>query len=134
MAKKKTTPTLTPNSFQLTGDTIQVNYSTTSIDGKPRFTFKKGSKTLDFAGTQISSQTLKISTLVSVDIAEVPDRSTTTFSILLPAIRLPESKRQAFRTIGITTVTKTTIAGPPVGVQQTYTTVALRGTARLVAF
>jgi len=132
MAKK--TPGLTPNSFQLTGDDIQVNYSTTSIDGKPRFTFKKGQKTLDFAGNQISSSNVKIGTLVSVVIAAIPDKSTTTFSILLPAIRLPESRRQAFRTFGITTVTKTSIVGPPVGVQQTYTTVALRGSARLVAF
>ena len=130
----KTTPSLTPNSFPLTGDDIQVNYSTTSIDGKPRFTFKKGNKTLDFAGNQISSSNVKIGTLVSVVIAAIPDKSTTTFSILLPAIRLPESRRQAFRTFGITTVTKTSIVGPPVGVQQTYTTVALRGSARLVAF
>ena len=130
----KTTPSLTPNSFQLRGDDVQVNYSTTSIDGKPRFTFKKGQKTLDFAGNQISSSTVNIGTLVSVVIAAVPDKSTTTFSILLPAIRLPESKRQAFRTFGLTTVAKTTIEGPPVGVQQTYTSVALRGSARLVAF
>jgi hypothetical protein len=130
----KTTPSLTPNSFQLTGDDIRVNYSTTSIDGKPRFTFKKGQKTLDFVGNQISSSTVNIGTLVSVVIAAVPDRSTTTFSILLPAIRLPESKRQAFRTFGLTTLTKTTIAGPPVGAQQTYKSVALRGSARLVAF
>jgi len=130
----KTTPSLTPNSFQLTGDDVQVNYSTTSIDGKPRFTFKKGQKTLDFAGNQISSSNVKIGTLVSVVIAAIPDKSTTTVSILLPAIRLPESRRQAFRTFGITTVTKTSIVGPPVGVQQTYTTVALRGSARLVAF
>jgi hypothetical protein len=130
----KTTPSLTPNSFQLTGDDIRVNYSTTSIDGKPRFTFKKGQKTLDFVGNQISSSTVNIGTLVSVVIAAVPDRSTTTFSILLPAIRLPESGRQAFRTIGITTVTKTTIAGPPVGAHQTYKSIVLRGLARLVAF
>jgi hypothetical protein len=51
----KTTPSLTPNSFQLTGDDVQVNYSTTSIDGKPRFTFKKGQKTLEFAQTTVVS-------------------------------------------------------------------------------
>ena len=130
----KTTPSLTPNSFQLTGDDIQVNYSTTSIDGKPRLTFKKGQKSLNFAGNDISSTTVNIGTLVSVVIAAVADKSTTTFSILLPAIGLPESKRQAFQTFGITTVTKTTIAGPPVGVQQTYGSVALRGSARLVDF
>ena len=132
MAKKTSEPT--PNSFQLSNDDIEVSYTTTSIDGKPRLTFKKGNKTLNFAGNQISSSAIGIATLVSVVIATVPDKSTTTFSILLPAIRLPESGRQAFRTFGITTVTKTTIAGPPVGVQQTYTSAALRGSARLLAF
>jgi hypothetical protein len=132
MAKK--TPVLTPNSFQLTGDEIQVNYSTTSFDGKPLFTFQKGQKTLNFAGNQISSSTLNIGTLVSVVIATVPDKSTTIFSILLPTISLPASKRQAFQTLGVTTVTKTTLAGPPPGVQQTYKSVALRGSARLVDF
>jgi hypothetical protein len=39
----------------LTGDDVQVNYSTTSIDGKPRFTFKKGQKTLEFAQTTVVS-------------------------------------------------------------------------------
>ena len=130
----RTTPNQTPNSFRLTSDNVQVNYSTTSIDGKPRFTFKKGRKTLEVAGNQISSSTVNIGTLVSVVLAAVPDKSTTTFSILLPAIRLPESKRQAFRTFGLTTVTKTTIVGPPVGAQQTYKTVALRGSAQQVAF
>ena len=132
MAKR--TPSLTPNSFQLRDDDIQVNYSTTSIDGKPRFTFKKGRNTLSFSGNQISSIALDIGTLVSVVIANLPDKGTTTFSILLPAIRLPDSKRQAFRTFGITTVAKTTIAGPPLGARQTYTTVALRGSAQFVTF
>ena len=36
----KTTPTLTPNLFQLRGDNIEVNYSTSSIDGKPLLEYK----------------------------------------------------------------------------------------------
>ena len=123
---------LAPNSFRLRGETIEVNYSTTSLDGKPRLTYKKGRTTLNFSGNQIESLTTDIGTEVNVVIGNVADESTTRFSVLLPAIRLPESKRQAFKTFGITTVTKTTITGPPVGVQQTYRTVPLRGSAQLV--
>jgi len=123
-----------PNLFELAGEGITVTYSTTSIDGKPRFTFKKGRQTLNFAGKEITSLAIGIGTLVSVLIASTPDKDSTTFSVLLPAIQLPDSKRQAFRTIGIITVTKTTIAGPPPGVQQTYKTVALRGSAQSVDF
>ena len=94
-----------PNLFELSGDGIAVTYSTTSIDGQARFSFRKGRQTLNFSGNQIASVGTSIGT-----------------------------RKQAFRTIGITTVAKTTIAGPPVGVQQTYKTVALRGSARQVEF
>jgi len=131
---KKAAQRAAPNLFEVGGEGIAITYSTTSIDGKPRFSYRKGRQTLNFAGKEIESLAIGIGTLVSVVIASTPDLSTTTFSLLLPAIQLPESKRQAFRTIGITTVTKTTIAGPPPGVQQTYKTVALRGLAQSVDF
>ena len=133
MAKKKA-QTTAPNLYVLSGDRIAVTYSTTSIDGKPRLTFKKGSQTLNFSGTEIKSLQIGIGTLVSVVIAAKPDREIITFSILLPAILLTEGKKQSFRSIGIATVTKTTIAGPGPGVQQTYKVVALRGSAQNVDF
>lgn len=125
---------LVPNLFQLSGEGITATYSTTSIDGQPRFTYKKGRQTLNFAGSDIETANIGIGTLVSVVVARIPDKSSTTFSILLPSIQLTDTRKQAFRTIGITTVTATTIAGPPAGVQQTYKTVALRGSAKQVTF
>jgi len=122
-----------PNLFELKGTGVAVTYSTTSIDGTPRFTFKKGRQTLNFSGNQITTLAAGIGTLVSVMIASIPDKSTTTFSVLLPAILVSGSNRQAFRTLGITTVAATSIAGVK-GVQQTYKTVLLRGSARVVTF
>ena len=127
-------PKPTPNLYELSGDRVSVTYSTTSIDGKPRFSYRKGRQTLDFVGNQIKSEGTSIGTLVSVVIASVPDKGTTTFSLLLPAIQLGDSKRVSLRTIGIETLTKTSIAGPPPGVQQAYKVVALRGSAKLVNF
>jgi hypothetical protein len=127
-------PKTDPNRYELSGEGVEVTYSTTSIDGTPRFTFKKRRQTLNFSGAEIVSVGTSIGTFVSVVIASVPDKSVTTFSILLPAIRLADHKKQTFRTIGITTVSKTTIAGPPPGVQQSYKTIALRGSAQQVAF
>jgi hypothetical protein len=76
-----------------------------------------------------------IGALITVTIAKTADREFTSFSFLLPAIQLSsQSAKQLFRTIGITTVHKTTIAGPVKGVQQTYKSVQLRGTARQVVF
>jgi hypothetical protein len=129
MAKK-----IAPNLYELSGEGIAITYSTTSLDGKPRLSYSKGRQTLSFSGDEIDSLQTDIGTLVSVVIANIPDRGTTIFSVLLPSIRLGDSGKQSFRTLGITTVTKTTIAGPPQGAQQTYKTVALRGSAQKVDF
>src|SRR6188768_1292435 len=100
-----------PNLFELKGTGVAVTYSTTSIDGTPRFALKKGRQTLNFSGKQITTLDTGIGTLVSVVIASIPDKSTTTFSVLLPNIQVTGSNKQAFRTIGITTVAATSIAG-----------------------
>src|SRR4051794_289630 len=99
-------PKVIPNLFELSGENVTVTYSTTSIGGKPQFSYKKGRLTLNFAANQIKSEGTGIGTLVSVVIGTVPDQGTTTFSILLPAIQLGDSKRASFRTIGITTLSK----------------------------
>jgi len=129
MATKKA-----PNLYELSGEGIAVTYSTTSIDGKPRFTVKKGRQTLSFSGDEITSLGTNIGTLVSIVITKTVDKGFTSLSVLLPAIQLTDSKKQSFRTIGITTVTATTIAGPVKGVQQTYKTFPLRGSAQHVDF
>jgi hypothetical protein len=128
-------PQIAPNQYDLQGPAVSVSYSTTSLAGQPQLSYKKGRQTLHFSGSQIGVLETPIGSLVTVTIANIPDESTTTFSILLPAIDLAkETTRQSFRTIGITTVHKTTIAGPPKGTQETYKVVALRGAARRVQF
>lgn len=122
-----------PNQYELKGQGLTVSYSTSSIAGKPQLAFKKGRQTLNFSGDQIETASTALGTLVSVTIAATADRGSTAFSFLVPAINLSSAK-QAFRTFGITTVTKTTIAGPVKGPQQTYKTIALAGSARQVQF
>ena len=129
MAKKTA-----PNLFALSGEGIGVTYSTTSIDGKPRMTVNKGRRTFSFSGNQIDSRDAGIGTLVTVVLEKIADKGSTSFSVLLPAIQLGDSKKQSFRTIGITTVASTTIAGPVKGAQQTYKPIALRGSAQLADF
>jgi hypothetical protein len=126
---------IVPNSYDLQGPGVSINYSTTSLAGKPQLRFKKGRQTLDFSGDEIGTLDTQIGTLITVTIAKTVDRGFTTFSFLLPAIELAAaSSKQSFRTLGITTVHKTTIAGPVKGVQETYKYVELRGVARHVAF
>jgi hypothetical protein len=126
---------IVPNQYELQGPGISVGYSTSGITGKPQLSLKKGRQTLSFTGDEIGVLDTSIGSLVTVTIAKTPDKGVTTFSFLLPAISLPAaSAKKTFKTLGITTVHKTTIAGPPTGVQQTYKSVQLSGTARRVAF
>jgi hypothetical protein len=134
MATKTAIKTL-PNQYDLRGTGFTINYSVTSITVQPQLSFKKGRQTLNFTGDEIGVFDTTIGSLVTVTIAKTVDVGFTTFSFLLPAIQLTSpSARQAFQTIGITTVHKTTIAGPPKGVQQSYKFVQLRGTARALTF
>jgi hypothetical protein len=135
MAQKAVPTRITANQFVLQGTGISIGFSTSSITGKPQLSFKKGRQTLNFTGDQIGQLKTPIGTLITVTIANIPDLSSTTFSFLLPDILLPTAaSKQKFRTIGITTVHKTSIAGPVKGVQETYKTTALNGTAQHVVF
>ena len=126
---------ITPNQYDLTGPGIRIGYSTSSISGSPQLSFTKARKTLTFSGKEIGVVDTRIGTLVTVTIATTPDKNSTTFSVLLPAIQLAkETGKQAFRAVGITTVHKTSLAGPVTGVRQTYKTIELSGTAQRVAF
>ena len=125
----------TPNQFDLQGPGVTITYSTSSFAGKPQLSLKKGRQTLTFSGDEIGVLDTVIGALITVTIAMTVDRGSTSFSFLLPAIQLrATSTKQAFSTIAITTVHKTTIAGPVKGQQQTYKTISLRGTAQQVAF
>jgi hypothetical protein len=129
------TPNNAPNQFDLQGPGITIGYATSSIAGRPQLTLKKGRQTHSFSGDDIDTLDTRLGTLITVTIAQTPDKDITTFSLLLPAIHLATpSSKQAFSTIGITTVHKTSITGTVKGPRQTYKTVALRGSAQQVAF
>lgn len=123
----------TPNQYDLTGDGITISYSTSGIDAKSHLSYKKGRTTLNFTGDEIRTLATEVGALVTVTIAKTVDRGFTDFSFLLPTINLTTA-RQSFRTIGITTVVKTTIGGPVKGPLQTYKSADLSGTAKQVEF
>jgi hypothetical protein len=127
-------PGITPNQYELQGTGVNLTYSTSSFAGRPQLTLKKGRQTLTFSGDDIGVLETQVGTLITVTIATVPDQESTSFSILLPAIQLSNHSKESFTTIGLATVRKTTIAGPPNGVQETYKTVTLRGSAEQVDF
>ncbi|MFN6482951.1 MULTISPECIES: hypothetical protein [unclassified Nostoc] len=125
-----------PNLYQFRGKNISITYSTTSIDGKPRLTYKDQQQILNFEGDkQIRSVETEIGTLVTVTIRKTVDTDNTVFTLILPRINLGKSNSVPVETKGIrTTNLFSVIPKFNQGQRQTYTTIHLTGIAQAVAF
>jgi len=130
-----TLPFKTPDFYQLHGAQLHITYSTTSIDGKPRFGYQDASQTLTFEGNQIRTVTTEIGILVTVTIHSTPDSGSTTFTLLVPTVNLGPSNQASIHTEGITTIHRFSIV-PAFnrGQTESYTVTPLTGTASLVFF
>lgn len=125
---------MAPNRYQLSGGHMNITYSTSGFDGKPHFSYQDGSQTMNFTGSQIRETKTDIGTLVSVTIRMTVDSGSTSFTLLVPDVRLTSYEAQ-IHTIGITTIHKFSVV-PAANQGQTgvYTTTELSGTASDVRF
>ena len=123
------------NLFELSDDHIQVTYSSSSFAGSPLLNYRDGTINREFGGDEIRSVETEIGELLTVTLEQIPDLRTVTFTLILPLVNvLPGSAGTHIQVPGITTTTYTTIAGPVLGSEKTYSQVNLRGTAQAVAF
>jgi hypothetical protein len=124
-----------PNLYQLQGAQHHITYSTTGFDGKPHFTYQDAAQALHFTGDQIRTAASEIGTLVSVTIHLTVDAGSTTFTLVVPAVRLGQSQQVAIQTLGITTLHRFSIVPQLLhGQTETSTAISLTGTAEVVAF
>jgi hypothetical protein len=125
-----------PNLYELKCDGVELTYSTTSIDGSARFSFREAERKLDFSGEQIQTRATDLGTEVTVPLESIPDLRTVTLTLLVPAINLGEEPEIQFTTAAIETTNHTTIGGPRLitGPLQTYRIIELHGTAKNVSF
>lgn len=121
------------NLFELSGASIQVSYSSTSILGGPIFSYRDNQLSRSFRGKEVRLQDTEVGQLITVTLETIPDLRTVTFSLVLPVVTvMPQSSGTCIKVPGITTTTPTTIAGPPPGPQQLYSIVNLSGTAQFI--
>ena len=121
--------------YELAGGQLHVTYATTSKDGQPYFSYQDGSQKLSFKGADIRQEKSEIGTLATVIIRRTVDAGSTTFTLLVPTVRLKESSTAEIHTYGITTVHKfSVIPAMNMGQIEMYTTTELSGTANLVMF
>jgi hypothetical protein len=120
-----------PTQYDLSGGGIQVSYATTSIGGKPLFSYHDAFQFKSFSGDQITTLETDIGTLVTVVVHLTVDRGSTTFSLLLPRVNLPPSNTLNITAEGITTLQRFSVPAPQ-GQTQFYTVHSLQGTATFV--
>ncbi len=127
-----------PNQFVLNGTgkkhkDVHISYSTTSITGKPLFSYEDSKGMRSFTGDEIRTQKTEIGTIVTVTLQSVSDSHTITLTLLVPDINLDNSA-QEFKTIAIRTTSKTTIGGEGLvkGAVESYEVIDLQGTANII--
>ena len=125
----------TPHLYKLHGHHLHLTYSTSSIDGKPRFQYHDPFQTLQFSGDQIRTLESEIGTLVTVTIRLTPDFGSTSFTLLVPQVKLDQSNETRITTFGVTTLHRLSIAPQLDRGQTEHNPIAeLAGTAASVAF
>ncbi|MDD5216287.1 MAG: hypothetical protein PHQ03_12250 [Methylococcales bacterium] len=124
-----------PNLYDLKNGSLQINYSTSGIDGKPHFSYTKNKVHLSFSGDEIRTAETDLGTVVSVTTTMTVDSGSTSFSILIPKINLDSTKKSTIKTQGIET--KHTFSMIPTfnkGQVDTYKVIGLTGKVSFVMF
>jgi hypothetical protein len=127
-----TTATLDANLFNIVAP-IRISYSSTSINGIPRVSYKDAKYDLSFEGDQITRMKTPLGDLVTVTLENTPDAFDRTFTLIAPAIKLIEGDRVKFDTLGIETTDRALAFVPPpgpAGVLQVNRAYQLHGTAQ----
>ncbi len=134
--KVLTSTPVAPNLYDLRGGRLHISYSTTSISGRPLFTYQDRTRTLSFSGDQIQVEKVaNLGTVVTVVIRRTIDSGNTTFSLVVPDVTLGRDRTANITTEGITTIHRFSMLPADQQEQRSiYRVTTLKGTAKLVAF
>jgi hypothetical protein len=128
-----------PNQYHVTGSGLTVSYYPGGLgpvrkDGPICLVYQDASRTKAFVKRELTVETTNgLGTVVTVTLDATVDLGETTFSLLLPDVRLPQEANPsaAIQTLGITIFHRTFLAGPGQGQQETYSVTELAGDARI---
>lgn len=126
-----------PNLFDLQDRKYSISYSPAGIGGVPRLNFGSGGEARTFTGESITMTETPGGALVSVLVEVFPDVRTKTLNLFVPIVNLPDDVTEfAIETVAVLATKRTPLGGTRLfrGQAQTYETLKLKGTARLVDF
>jgi hypothetical protein len=126
----------TPDVYELHGGGISVTYHPVFVGAVPALTYQDPHRTLHFRGDQIRRvEVPDIGTVISVTLVMTVDTGSTTFSLVLPPVSLPNYTGASthISTEGITTVhRRSPVPAFNVGQRDVYTFTPMQGTASIV--
>lgn len=122
------------NTFELSGKSIHVSYSSTSFTGVPTFSYRDNRLSRSFSGEEIHLENTEVGQLVTVTLEAIADGDRVTFSLALPTVTLRRDAAIRIKVPGLTVTNPSTIAGPPPGPQKLYAIVNMKGTAQFFEF
>ncbi len=127
-----------PNQYHLSGGGLQVTYFPDGAGPIPAghgptcLAYQDASRFLRFDKAELEITSVPaLGEIISATIANTPDFGSTTFSLLIPIVKVPNelSNVVPIQTVAITTLHRTFLAGIGQGQLESYTTVALSGSA-----
>ena len=135
MAQPVDTRQLEPNQFRLEGYDTQITYSSTSISGRPLFSFSDPVETRNFSGNEIRLEDTGVGQMVTVQLQNnAADQGFEHLTLFLPKVRLSEeTKSVTIHTLAIRN-REVVFVAPGARQLQTYEPIYLSGTAELVQF
>ena len=127
------TPTIvTSNRYDLHGDNITVTYGTSGADGKPYLNYSDSNLSRLFKGDEIRViQETDLGTIVSVSIRMTIDAGSTSFTVLIPRVKMTNGQSASTNivTVGITTLHRFSVVPAfLIGQIDHYIAVTLTGT------
>jgi hypothetical protein len=126
----KTSPSIQANDFTVTDEQTTMSFATTSLTGKPTFSFKSGQTHLQLTGDEIRTVDTEFSTLVTVTIGGEGDAGVSTVTLFVPTVTVPP----ATGAVDIDTIAVLTEQRRPGPAHQHYEALDLHGTARHTIF
>ncbi len=135
-AKTATPQLFDANLFDVTGP-VRVNFSRSSIAGRPQLSYQDTEVDVSFQGDELDIQNTPIGDFVTVTVRSIPDALDRRITLLVPTIRLAAGEQEEFETVLLETTDRSASFVPPpgpAGVLQTYRIHQLQATAQHVDF
>ncbi|HEY2195420.1 MAG TPA: hypothetical protein VGH76_24395 [Actinomycetospora sp.] len=126
-------PTVDANLYSFTGPDHRMVTISPSLDGSPQVSYHDTHQQQVFVKDEVLVDDTAMGRLVTVTLARTVDLGSTTFSVVLPEVRLPASQSLPVTTVAVTAVHRTSLAAQfDVGQRDSYSVSRLHGTASFV--